>query len=83
MLWGFFKKAVIADRLAVMVNAVYSGPDLHTGPALAIATPCLAFQIYADFSGYSDIAIGSAEVMGVKLMTNFRQPYVAQATSCG
>jgi D-alanyl-lipoteichoic acid acyltransferase DltB (MBOAT superfamily) len=79
MAWGFFKKVVVADHLSVIVGRVYSHPNQHTGPALTIATVAFAFQIYADFSGYSDIAIGAARVMGVKLMTNFRRPYLAKS----
>lgn len=77
MAWGFFKKAVIADQLAVYVNAVYNHPHDFTGFALLAATYCFAFQIYFDFSGYSDIAIGSARVMGYRLCLNFDQPYLA------
>jgi alginate O-acetyltransferase complex protein AlgI len=81
MLWGMFKKVVVADRLAVIVGAVYAAPRVQPGPALVLATVCFAFQIYADFSGYSDIAIGAADVMGIDLMTNFRQPYVSRTVS--
>jgi alginate O-acetyltransferase complex protein AlgI len=81
MLWGFFKKVVVADRLSVIVSAVYAAPGRFSGPILAVATLAFAIQIYADFSGYSDIALGSAEVMGIKLMTNFRQPYLSQSVS--
>jgi alginate O-acetyltransferase complex protein AlgI len=81
MLWGFFKKVVVADRLSVIVSAVYATPGRFPGPILAVATLAFAIQIYADFSGYSDIALGSAEVMGIKLMTNFRQPYLSQSVS--
>lgn len=81
MLWGFFKKVVVADRLAAIVDAVYADPDRWPGPVLALATVAFAFQIYADFSGYSDIAIGAARVMGINLMTNFRQPYVSRSVS--
>jgi len=75
MLWGFFKKLVIADRLAVYVSAVYDNPGEYTGLSIAVATFFFAFQIYCDFSGYSDIAIGSAQVMGIDLMENFKRPY--------
>jgi D-alanyl-lipoteichoic acid acyltransferase DltB (MBOAT superfamily) len=76
-LWGFFKKVVIADRLAPYVNSVYNDVDEHSGVVLIIATIFFAIQIYCDFSGYSDIAIGTAKVMGFNLMENFRQPYLA------
>ena len=81
MLWGFFKKLVIADRLAIYVNAAYGNPDEHTGMTLAIATMFFAFQIYCDFSGYSDIAIGAARVMGYDLMKNFNRPYLSASIS--
>ena len=78
MLWGFVKKIVIADRLSLYVNAVYNNPEQHNGPTLIVATIFFAFQIYCDFSGYSNIAIGAAKVMGFKLMTNFNRPYFAR-----
>ena len=81
MLRGLFKKVVIADRLAALVDTVYNAPQQHHGAALCLATVFFAFQIYADFSGYSDIAIGAAQVLGVRLMTNFRQPYFARSVS--
>jgi alginate O-acetyltransferase complex protein AlgI len=81
MLWGLFKKMVIADRLAVFVNEVYGAPEAHSGLGLMLATVFFAVQIYCDFSGYSDIAIGSAQVMGFRLMTNFNRPYHAASLS--
>lgn len=81
MLWGLFKKLVIADRLANYVNAVYDNPVQHNGTTFVLATIFFAFQIYCDFSGYSDIAIGVAKVMGFKLMTNFNRPYFASNIS--
>jgi D-alanyl-lipoteichoic acid acyltransferase DltB (MBOAT superfamily) len=81
MLWGFFKKVVIADRLAIYVNEVYNSPAEYQGLTLILATYFFAFQIYCDFSGYSDIAIGAARIMGYDLMTNFRQPYFSQSIS--
>lgn len=81
MLWGFFMKLVIADRLAIYVNAVYNNSDQHTGLTLALATAFFAFQIYCDFAGYSNIAIGAANVMGFKLMTNFNRPYFSKSIS--
>jgi alginate O-acetyltransferase complex protein AlgI len=77
MLWGLFKKVVIADRLAIYVNEVYNNQDAFPGANLAVATLFFAIQIYCDFSGYSDMAIGAAKVMGFKLMTNFNRPYFA------
>lgn len=79
MLWGFFKKLVIADRLALYVNEVYNNPADYAGLPVIVATYFFAFQIYCDFSAYSDIAIGSARVLGFDLMKNFRQPYLAQS----
>jgi alginate O-acetyltransferase complex protein AlgI len=76
MLWGFFKKIVIADRLAIVVNQIYSDPQQYEGVHLIVATFFFTFQIYCDFSGYSDIAIGSAKVMGFDLMANFKKPYL-------
>jgi len=81
MAWGFFKKLVIADRLALYVNDVYASPQNFNGLQLTIATVFFAYQIYCDFSGYSDIAIGSARVLGFRLMENFRTPYYAASIS--
>lgn len=81
MLWGLFMKLVIADRLAIYVNAVYNNHSHHTGMTLALATVFFAFQIYCDFAGYSNIAIGAAKVMGFKLMTNFNRPYFSSSIS--
>jgi D-alanyl-lipoteichoic acid acyltransferase DltB (MBOAT superfamily) len=81
MLWGLFMKLVIADRLAIYVNAVYNNADQHGGKTLALATVFFAFQIYCDFAGYSNIAIGAAKVMGFKLMTNFNRPYFSRSIS--
>jgi D-alanyl-lipoteichoic acid acyltransferase DltB (MBOAT superfamily) len=81
MAWGFFKKLVIADRLAVPVNTVYNDPTAYTGIPLIVATFMFAIQIYCDFSGYTDIAIGAAKVMGFDLMTNFRRPYFSSSIS--
>jgi len=77
MLWGFFKKLVIADRLSIYVNAVFNNPKYHNGTSIVIASFFFAIQIYCDFSGYSDIAIGCAKTMGYDLMVNFRRPYFA------
>ncbi|MFC1527273.1 MBOAT family O-acyltransferase [Candidatus Neomarinimicrobiota bacterium] len=79
MLWGFFKKVVIADRVAVIVNQVYNNPNDAAGLPLLFGTYLFAFQIYCDFSGYSDIAIGAAKVFGIDLMQNFRRPYFAKS----
>ena len=79
MAWGFFKKVVISDRLAQPVNEVYNNPHHYQGMPLVLATVFFAFQIYCDFSGYSDIAIGAAKVMGFDLMKNFNRPYSARS----
>ncbi len=81
MAWGLFKKMLIADRVAVLVNAVYGNPTHYQGIPLITATLFFAIQIYGDFSGYSDIARGAAQVMGFRLMENFRQPYFSQSVS--
>ncbi|MCB0064248.1 MAG: MBOAT family protein [Caldilineaceae bacterium] len=81
ILWGLFKKVVIADRLAIYVNQVYNNPSEQGALTLLIASYFFAFQIYCDFSGYSDIAIGVARVLGFDLMQNFRQPYMARSLS--
>ncbi|MDD2785428.1 MAG: MBOAT family protein [Patescibacteria group bacterium] len=79
MLWGFFKKLVIADRLSIAVNHVYGATADASGVTLLISTVLFAFQIYCDFSGYSDIAIGAAQVFGFKLMHNFNRPYFSKS----
>jgi len=81
MAWGFFKKLVVADRLALYVNDVYSAPRSHNGVQLTLATFFFAYQIYCDFSGYSDIAIGAAQVLGFRLMENFKTPYYSLSVS--
>ncbi len=81
MAWGMFKKVVIADRLALFTDPVFNDPHHQTATSLFFAAVFFSFQIYCDFSGYSDIAIGSARVMGIKLMQNFNRPY--NATSIG
>jgi D-alanyl-lipoteichoic acid acyltransferase DltB (MBOAT superfamily) len=81
ILWGLFKKVVIADQVALVVNTVYANPEAYDGPYLLFATAMFAVQIYCDFSGYSDIAIGTARIMGYRLMENFRRPYFS--TSIG
>lgn len=79
MLWGLFKKVVIADQLAVYVNRVYNHVDDFQGVPLLLATFFFAIQIYCDFSGYTDMARGAAKVMGYDLMENFRRPYFAKS----
>ena len=81
ILWGFLKKLVIADRLSLYVAMVYRNPAHFNSPTLILATVFFAFQIYCDFSGYSDIALGTARIMGFKLMTNFNRPYFSKNVS--
>lgn len=81
MLWGMFKKVVIADRIAVIVDAIYGHPQAWGGAWLVIATYGFAIQIYCDFSGYTDIAIGAARVLGIRLMTNFDRPYASRSVA--
>lgn len=79
VLWGLTKKILLADNLAVIVNAVYNAPQSRTGAELWLATAAFAVQIYCDFSAYSDIARGSAKMLGFTLMENFRCPYLAES----
>lgn len=77
VLLGLIKKVVIADRLAIFVDAVYANPSQHHGLVLLLAAYFFAIQIYCDFSGYSDIAVGVARIMGIDLNENFRRPYLS------
>ena len=79
MFRGFIKKLVVADLSAQFVNAVYNDPASATGPLVILATVLFAFQIYCDFSGYTDIAIGCARMMGIRLIKNFDRPYVSKS----
>jgi alginate O-acetyltransferase complex protein AlgI len=80
-LWGLFKKVVVADALALYVDTVYNASGHHNGTSLLVATYCFAFQIYCDFSGYSDIARGISRMYGIELMKNFETPYFARSIS--
>jgi D-alanyl-lipoteichoic acid acyltransferase DltB (MBOAT superfamily) len=77
MLWGFFKKVLVADSCAVVANTLLNTPD-PAGLDVWVGMLCFTFQIYGDFSGYSDIAIGCARLFGIRLMRNFNSPYFAQ-----
>lgn len=77
--WGLFKKAVIADRLAPFVTAAYSNPDYAPPLTLIIGTYFFGFQIYCDFSGYTDIARGVARLLGIDLLENFRRPFLSKS----
>ncbi len=79
ILFGLFKKVVVADRLSLIVNHVYASPEQQNGLSLLIATYFFAIQIYCDFSGYSDIAIGSSRILGIRLMENFNTPYFSRS----
>lgn len=81
VLWGLFKKVVIADSLALATDNAFSHPHDQTSLTLIIAVLFFSFQIYCDFSGYSDIALGTARIMGFKLMKNFDAPYQARSIS--
>lgn len=77
MLWGYFLKIVLADRIAIFVDRVYENYNTFNGWYIAVATILFAIQIYCDFSGYSTIAIGAAEILGIDLMENFDAPYLS------
>lgn len=79
MLWGAFKKVVVADRIAPFVDRVYNAPQEFEGVSMVFATWLYAFQLYFDFSGYTDIALGAAMVFGIKLVSNFNRPYFARS----
>ena len=78
ILWGMFKKVVVADTCAIYVNDIFAHYTDYSGPTLMLGAVFFAFQIYGDFSGYSDIAIGTARLFGIQLMTNFRTPYFSR-----
>ena len=79
ILWGFFKKLAIADPLSITVDRFYGGWETASGPELTLATVFFAFQVYCDFSAYSDIAIGTARLFNIRLMRNFAYPYFSQS----
>ena len=79
MAWGYYKKILIADVLAIYVRHVYDAPQQYAGFSLVLATVLFAVQIYCDFSGYSDIAKGTAKLLGINLTTNFRSPYFSNS----
>jgi len=78
MCWGLFKKVVIADRISIYVDTVYANVHLYTGVTFWFTSIMFLMQIYCDFSGYSDIAIGAANVMGFTLMQNFKRPFFSR-----
>ena len=81
ILWGFFLKIVLADRIAIFVDAVYSDYSTYAGFYILAATILFAVQIYCDFSGYSVIAVGTAEILGIRLMENFHAPYLSRSVA--
>ena len=81
ILWGYFLKLVIADRLAIYVGSVYNAPENCPGTIVAIATVLYSFEIYCDFAGYSSIAIGVAKILGIDVMKNFDSPYMAKSVA--
>lgn len=81
MLWGFFKKMVIADRAALLVNTVFDNWKPYSGAVIWAAVFLYAVQLYADFSGYMDIALGAGEALGIRLSENFRTPYFSKSTA--
>ena len=78
ILWGMFKKVVVADTCAIYANDIFANCTDYSGPTLMLGAVYFAFQIYGDFSGYSDIAIGTAKLFGIELMTNFKTPYFSR-----
>ena len=81
MLWGYFLKVVLADRLAIFVDTVYDAPETYQGWYIVVATVMFGFQIYCDFYWYSTIAIGAAQILGIRLMDNFDAPYLADSVA--
>jgi len=78
ILWGLFKKIVIADQCAEIANAIFNDPTSYNGSTLCLGAVLFAFQIYGDFSGYSDIALGTARLFGIDLLRNFAYPYFSR-----
>lgn len=77
MMWGYFQKMVVADNLTILVNQIYDEWNQYSGTVVAVGTVLYAIQLYADFAGYSNIAMGAARILGFSLSENFRQPYMA------
>jgi alginate O-acetyltransferase complex protein AlgI len=78
ILWGLFKKVVIADQCAEFANMIFNNPEYYSGSTLVVGAVFFAFQIYGDFSGYSDIALGTAKLFGIDLLRNFAYPYFSR-----
>ena len=81
MLWGYFKKMVIADRAAVLVDQVFGSYDTYPGSVLAVGVLFYSLQQYADFSGGIDVVLGAAELFGIRLPENFTRPYFSHSLS--
>ena len=81
MLWGFFLKIVLADRIAIFVDTVYADFTTYSGCYILVATVLFAIQVYCDFSGYSTIAVGTAKILGIDLMENFNAPYLSTSVA--
>lgn len=81
ILWGLFLKLVVANRLALYTDAVFNNFDKHSGITLLIASVFFTIQLFADFAGYTDIAIGSAQILGYRLMENFNSPFIAKSVT--
>jgi len=81
IVWGLFKKVLIADYLGIFVNEVFGQPELFGGSMYLLAGMAFMVQIYADFSGYTDIAIGSAKLLGIELSTNFKRPFFSTSVA--
>lgn len=81
MLWGYFLKVVLADRIAIFVDTVYGDFTRYGGYYLVVATLLFSVQVYCDFYGYSTIAMGASEILGIHLMENFDAPYLSRSVS--
>lgn len=81
MAWGFFQKMVIADAIATITGPVFAAPESYHGLSLIVVTALFSVQVFCDFAGYSDIALGCAQVIGFRLATNFRQPFLATSVA--
>lgn len=79
MIWGFFIKLCVADRLSIYVDTIYNNIPNHNGGSISLASILYSFQIYCDFAGYSLIAIGTARMLGIHLINNFKRPYFSKS----
>ena len=81
MIWGYFMKLVVADNLGIYVEAIYGNIPQHNGSTLLFASILYPFQVYADLGGYSLIAIGTAKILGIDVIQNFKRPFFATSMS--